>query len=309
MNVSRRWFVGGLVSALVCVMMPAATMAAEEEGHVRPVVARVLDNVRKLRAADPEAVPMAFWDFDGTIIRGDIGGGYIEDGIVRYKGLIEEAIDAGLLPIYRGEGGYRKWRQDYTRMAEIGPWLAQGYDAQMFTGVSAAEVDAFCRRTILERGLDRWYFASSVAIWRALADADVENYVVSADIEALVRNVAFTLGVSPDRIRGARTEQDGGRWTTRLLQPIPYGEGKADAVRDLVRTRPHGVAVAAFGNSYATDGAFLRYVATQPSLPGGATGTAVMINGGKSVPGYTEHFICVDQAATRGSQAESPRTP
>ena len=291
---------------LLCVAQsPANATAAGEEGHVRPVVERILDNVRKLRAADPEAVPMAFWDFDGTIIRGDIGGGYIEDGIVRYKGLIEEVIDAGFLPMYRGEGGYRKWLQDYTRMTEIGPWLAQGYDAQMFTGVSAAEVDAFCKRTILEKGLDRWYFVSSMAIWRALVDAGVENYVVSADIEALVRNVAPTLGISPDRIRGARTELEGGRWTTRLQQPIPYGESKADAVRDLVRTRPHGVAIAAFGNSYATDGAFLRAVATQPSLPGGATGTAVMINGGKSVPGYTEHFICVDQVMTRGARTDS----
>ena len=283
-------------------LLPAV---AGEEGHVRPVVARILDNVRKLRAADPEAVPMAFWDFDGTIICGDSGIGYVENGVVRYKGLIEEVIDAGFLPMYRGEGGYRKWWQDYTRMTEIGSWLAQGYDAQMFTGVSAAEIDAFCRRTIREKGLDRWYFASSMAIWKALADAGVENCVVSANIEALVRNTAFTLGISPDRIRGARTELDGGRWTTRLLQPIPVGEGKTDAVRDLVRARPHGVAIAAFGNSYATDGVFLRYVATQPSLPGGAAGTAVMINGGRSVPGYTEHFICVEQILTRGSRTDS----
>ena len=283
-------------------LLPAV---AGEEGHVRPVVARILDNVRKLRAADPEAVPMAFWDFDGTIICGDSGIGYVENGVVRYKGLIEEVIDAGFLPMYRGEGGYRKWWQDYTRMTEIGSWLAQGYDAQMFTGVSAADVDAFCRRTIREKGLDRWYFASSMAIWKALADAGVENYVVSANIEALVRNTAFTLGISPDRIRGARTELDGGRWTTRLLQPIPVGEGKTDAVRDLVRARPHGVAIAAFGNSYATDGAFLRYVATQPSLPGGAAGTAVMINGGRSVPGYTAHFICVEQIMTCGSRTGS----
>ena len=36
--------------------------------------------------------------------------------------------------------------------------------------------------------------------------------------------------------------------------------------------------------------------------------TAAMVNGGKSVPGYTEYFICVDQVATCGSQADSPQT-
>ena len=61
-----------------------------------------------------------------------------------------------------------------------------------------------------------------------------------------------------------------------------------------------GIAIAAFGNSYRSDGAFLRYVATQPSLPGGAAGTAVMINGGKTVKGYTEHFITVSQSETAG---------
>ena len=55
-----------------------------------------------------------------------------------------------------------------------------------------------------------------------------------------------------------------------------------------------------FVKGAAVAGAFLRYVAKQPSLPGGAKGTAVMVNGGKVVPGYTEHFICVDQDEVTG---------
>ena len=88
-----------LAVAALAPVAEAVGSAVEQESHVRPVVARILDNVRKLRAADPEAVPMAFWDFDGTIICGDSGIGYVEDGVVRYKGLIEEVIDAGFLPI------------------------------------------------------------------------------------------------------------------------------------------------------------------------------------------------------------------
>ena len=88
--------------------------------------------------------------------------------------------------------------------------------------------------------------------------------------------------------------------TSRAVHPLPMGEGKVENVRGLVLARPHGVAVAAFGNSYPTDGAFLRYVATQPSLPGGAKGTAVMINGVDAMPGYSEHFIKVEQDAVVG---------
>ena len=38
----------------------------------------------------------------------------------------------------------------------------------------------------------------------------------------------------------------------------------------------------------------------QPFLLGGAKGTAVMINSGKTVPGLPEHFICVEQQAVVG---------
>jgi len=37
--------------------------------------ADMLENVAKIKAADPTAVPMAFWDFDGTIIKGDLSKG------------------------------------------------------------------------------------------------------------------------------------------------------------------------------------------------------------------------------------------
>ena len=87
----------------------ASVASAGEEGHVRGVVARILENVRKVRAADSEAVPMAFWDFDGTIIRGDSSIGTAVDETVRYRGLLRAAIEEGFLPMYRGADGYRKW--------------------------------------------------------------------------------------------------------------------------------------------------------------------------------------------------------
>ena len=137
-------------------------------------------------------------------------------------------------------------------------------------------------------------------IFHALEKAGVENYVVSASPELFVKNTAKSLGIPSCRCRGIRVVLDGDRVTTKVVHPVPNGEGKVENVREFVLARPHGVAVAAFGNSYSTDGAFLRYVATQPALPGGAKGTAVMINGGKVVPGYTEHFITVDQEEVVG---------
>ena len=283
---------------LVAVFGAVLGCGAEPEAHVDSVVAEVLANVAKLKAASPDAVPMAFWDFDGTIIKGDIGDEYVQDGKVQYRGLIRDSILAGLCPVYRGEEGCVQWWADYSRMHEIGSWLCQGYDAQMYAGVELSVLEEFCNRRIRECYL-RWYFASSVAIWKRLAEAGVENYVVSANVESLMRNVAPTLGIPRSRVRGARVEIEGGRLTTKIVHPIPFGEGKVEAVRQMVLARPNGVVVAGFGNSYSTDGNFLRYIVTQ-HLPGGAKGFALMINGGRPKPGFEGLFRCVDQSATQG---------
>ena len=270
------------------------------EPHVDGVIARVLENVAKIKAASPDVVPMAFWDFDGTIIKGDISEGLEEGGELRFRGLIERTIAEGLCPVYGKDGGWERYiGRDYPRMKEIGLWLAWPYNAQMYCGQRASVLDAFCAAEC-ERVYRKWYFASSVKILNALGRAGVENYIVSASPELFVRAAAATLKLPHCRFRGIRVEIEGDMVTSRVVHPLPMGEGKVENVRGLVLARPHGVAVAAFGNSYSTDGAFLRYVATQPSLPGGAKGTAVMINGGGAVPGYSEHFILVEQNAVVG---------
>jgi phosphoserine phosphatase len=278
----------------------AAAVDAAPETHADEVVATILGNVAKLKAARPDAVPMAFWDFDGTIIKGDVSEGLVEKGEQRFKGLIQRTIEEGFSFVYRPEDGWKRYREvDYPRLNEMGRWISWPFNAQIYAGTRVADLDAFCVREY-DRVYRKWYFASSIAMLRALEKAGVENYVVSASPELFVANAAATLPLPRERLRGIRVQLSAGYVTTQIVYPLPMGEGKVEVVRELVLARPHGVAVAAFGNSYSTDGAFLRYVAKQPSLPGGAKGTAVMVNGGKVVPGYTEHFICVDQDEVTG---------
>ena len=276
------------------------------EPHVATVVAAVRESVAKLKAADPQVVPMAFWDFDGTIIKGDVGLGYRDESGRGYRGLMEATMIAGLSSVYRGVEGHRRWLEDYRHFSEIGPWLSQGFDVQMYAGTPATVLADFCEKTIRDEGIDKWYFASSMAIWKALAEMGVENYVVSANVEPLVRGVAASLGIPRDRVRATQTAVVGGVITTRVLYPIPFGEGKVDAVRELVGARARGVAVAGFGNSYRTDGAFLRYIVSQRNLPGGAKPLAMMINGGPTPTPYAGLFVLVDQAETVASAALPP---
>ena len=285
-----------LLMALGC-----ASAYGAAENHVDGIVARILDNAAKIKAADPQAVPMAFWDFDGTIIKGDITGGRDDDWNILYSGMVHRTIEAGLNSVYSGDAGIKQFFEvDYPRLRRgIGKWLAWPFLAQMYYGQSEAALDAFCRGEC-EKVYRKWYFLSSVKMMRALEKAGVENYIISASPELFVRAAAQSLGLPAERFRGIRVHVACGRITSQIVYPIPDGEGKVENLRDIVLARPHGVAVAAFGNSYSTDGAFMRYVATQPSLPGGAKGTAVMINGRHPEAGYAEHFVKVSQDETMG---------
>lgn len=283
--------VGVVAAAFAAVGTCRADMAADS--HAQAIVAEIKANVAKLKAVSPDAQPMAFWDFDGTLILGDCSEGLVEDEREVFRGLVEETIRAGLSTVYKGEDGWRRYVTDYRRMSEIGLWLAWPFNAQIYEGVEAVRLDEFCARKFRET-YSKWYFVSSKEMLRELEKAGVENYVVSASPEIFVRNAAETLGLPRERIAAIRVEIDGGRMTTRVIHPVPYGPGKVENVRRLVLARPNGVAVAGFGNSYHTDGNFLKYIEDQ-RLPGGAKGISVMINGGKPKPGYEGCFRLVKQ--------------
>ena len=295
---ARGWLgsgqIGGWMRFLLVFVILFALCAQAEESHVSEIIAEITALVAKLKATDADAVPMAFWDFDGTIIKGDIGEGFREDDGRGYRGMIESSILAGLTSVYKGEAGVRQWRADYRYMAKIGAWLSQAFDVQMYVGTCAGDLESFCAKRIREEGIAGWYFASSMAIWRALERMGIENYVVSANIEPLIRGVAPSLSISRERVRASLTEIVGGRVTTKILYPIPFGPGKVEAVREFVSARPHGVAIAGFGNSYGTDGHFLQYICSQP-LSGGAKPLAVMINGGPEPKGFQGLFKLVNQ--------------
>ena len=99
--------------AIVAVCVAAA--CAGVENHADGIIARILENAAKIKAVRPQAVPMAFWDFDGTIIKGDISEGCdVVDGkvVMLYKGLIQKTIEAGLNSVYPPKGG---WEQDWEK--------------------------------------------------------------------------------------------------------------------------------------------------------------------------------------------------
>ena len=283
---------------LTAVVSSLALAADAVEEHVDRVVDEVLANVAKLKAVDLEVKPMAFWDFDGTIIKGDVSVGLVENGVERHQGLIHAAIMAGYSPFFKGEEGCRQFDRDYARLNEIGRFIAWPFIGQVFAGVKVADFNRFCAQRARDI-YSKWYFASSVAILKRLEAAGVENHIISGSPNLFVKNLGESLGLTPDRMHGNSLAIDGGILSTRIEYPVTTGEGKIEVLRRLVNSRPHAVAVAGFGDSYRTDGAFLRYIVRQ-TLPGGAKGFALMINGTNKTPEYEGLFTCVNQAEVTG---------
>ena len=270
-----------------------ASVAAAAEEHVDRVVNEILSNVAKLKAVDPTITPMAFWDFDGTIIKGDISVGLTENGIELHQGMIHASILAGWSPFYKGEEGCRQFDRDYARLNGIGRFIAWPLIGQMFAGVRVVDFNRFCAQRVRDI-YSKWYFTSSLAILRRLEAAGVENHIISGSPELFIKNVGDSIGLGEERLHGMRLTIDGGILSTRIEYPVTTGEGKIEIVRRLVNAHANAVAVAGFGDSYKTDGPFLRYIVRQ-TLPGGAKGFALMVNGMCPQPGYEGLFTCVKQ--------------
>ena len=272
--------------------------ACGAETHADGIIREILANVEKVKAARPDAVPMAFWDFDGTIICGDISTGHSVAGRQVYQGMIAYSAEAGFSPVFKSGAAVEEYLEGmYRRLGkDVGRWISWPSLGQVFHGADAVKLEEHCR-DYAQRVLKDWYFTSSVKIMRALEKAGVENHIVSGSPDIFVKAAGVAAGVPRLKSVGIRQRVAGGRLTTRLEYPLSMNEGKVECIREVINACPGAVAVAAFGNSYWTDGPFMRYVA-EGQLPGGAKAVAMMINGGTPPPEYAGLFRLVEQSET-----------
>lgn len=288
-----------------------AASAAAPEPHAEAVLRELLatrEAILAERGLTPDqAVFLAFWDFDGTILRGDCSEGLVEGDSVIYAGLAQRGIERGLVATYPPDGGFAEFWADYQYIdRRVGHWLAYPFIPQMFRGAKAADVAALAHEHFAAV-LARHYYAGSWHILRGLEQAGIKNHVISASADVFVKGAAATLGLPAERLHGIVLRVDaGGRLTSDVLPPLTWAEGKRAKLLESVAAwhdaRP-GVAVfvlGAFGNSYGTDGPFLEYVARQP-LPAGRRPVALMINGGPAPARYRGLFREVTQTAVVGA--------
>jgi phosphoserine phosphatase len=261
-----------LVLALLLTML---TSARAEEPDDSWIIGQILQTRNAIinSTGDSNALFLAFWDFDGTTMKGDCSEGLREDGHLVYAGLAQLAIEHGLSEIYPAAGGFENFWNDYTNLdARIGHWLAYPFIVQMLRGAKADAVSELSRQ-YFSTTLSNYLRASSVRIIGELKRGGVESHIVSASAELFVRGASASLDIPTNHIHGIQVKIREGRLTEELVYPMTWNIGKRQKIQAVVaETEQHEgknvYVLAGFGDSYHTDGPFLEYIAKQP-LPAG----------------------------------------
>jgi phosphoserine phosphatase len=252
------------------------SLARAEEPDDSRIIGQILQTRAAILAStgDTNAIFLAFWDFDGTTMKGDCSEGLHENGKLIYPGLAQLAIEHGLSENYPPAGGFEKFWNDYTNMdTRVGHWLAYPFILQMLRGAEADDVRQLSR-DYFSNTLSNYLRASSVHIIRELEQGGVQSHILTASAEVFVQGVSASLGIPTNHIHGIQVKIRDGRLTEELVYPVTWNIGKRQKVQEVVakmeRAQPDKrvYILAGFGDSYNTDGPFLQFIAWQP-LPAG----------------------------------------
>lgn len=290
----------------VLIFFFSISCGSKTENHVTSIVQNILytktaiEDYLKNRT-NQQLSPIlfaSFWDFDGTILKGDCSEGLQEENKQVYKGLVQVAIENNFSKKYK-YNEYNKFLQHYAYLeTHKGHSDAYIYLATLFTGRDIRDLQQLSQH-YFSHTLHYYFFASSIAIMNQLKAHGIKIYIISASPDYFVKGAAYSLNLSSDTIYGIKVKTNNGIATEQVIPPLTYAEGKTKLLKSIIdrlkkeNKTNHVYAIAAFGNSYHTDGNFLYYVATQ-TLPAGKP-VSVMINGGSPPKKYHALFECVIQ--------------
>lgn len=305
MNRYSRVFAGLVLLACLAIL----SSRAEEPDDSR-IVEQILQTREAIREQSTNTQPLfaAFWDFDGTIIKGDCSEGLVIGEKAVYPGLAQVCIEKGLSGLYQRNGGFERFRTDYTNMYErVGKWLAYPFVPQMLRGAKPEDVLQISWQHFANV-LSNYLMASSVKIIRNLQAHGVECHVISASAALFVKGAARSVGIPEERIHGIEVRTRDGRLTEEVLYPITWNVGKRERLQEIAaqterQTGKKVFVLAGFGDSYNTDGPFLKFIALQ-QLPAGKP-VAVFYNGSGDEPEeYRGLFYHARHSATVSGEAE-----
>jgi HAD superfamily phosphoserine phosphatase-like hydrolase len=165
--------------------------------------------------------PIAAFDWDNTVIRGDVG-------------------EAALQRL--GELAGEDFLSRYERLChEQGKRVGYAWCAEMAYGRNDAALAALAAE-VLDREIAAGritYREPMVELVEALVDSGWQVWVVSASLEELVVEAARRIGWPRTQVLGMRLARDAaGVALPKALDPLPYEEGKVAVIDRFIGRRP-----------------------------------------------------------------------
>ena len=221
-----------------CVLF-GSTHSKAQETHPDTIIADVVATQQAILASSATSsaddfIFLAFWDFDGTILKGDCSEGMQQGGQPVYKGLAQLAIESGYSSLYPPEGGIDLFWKDYRYMEHnVAEWIAYPFIPQIMRGASAADVRSLAERHFHEV-LRHHYFASSVHMLEALEQHGIDCHIISASADIFVDAAAPTVGLPVGRFNGIELQIENGKLTEKIVYPVTWSDGKTEKLVAIV---------------------------------------------------------------------------
>jgi phosphoserine phosphatase len=173
---------------------------------------------------------LAAFDCDGTLWSGDAGEGFFSWEMKR--GMVSDEI------VRWAKGRYNEYLAGKVTEDEMVSDMTT-----MNAGLEESDV-RHASRQYYEENMAPHIFPEMQQLVRLLKDDGCEIWAVSSTSEWVIREAMKDFDIPADRILACEVEIENGRITDRLVR-VPSGEGKAIAIREVVRRQPD----CAFGNS------------------------------------------------------------
>lgn len=269
MTLPRLLLVPAALSAMACTRADTGGWSAE--------VGALVDDLVEAHPKGPSngRRPAVVFDFDQTMILGDLGfaavayqvrhlrygfdpavaGTAFPPEVARLFATVEPA--PSLPPARSALEAAVLSRYDTIRSTQgvdaALSWLAAGLEGltveearQLGRDVLAAgQAEPVCSRTWTGPDGTPTTWPSGIRVrepvrWMVdrLDAAGFEVWIVSASPEPLVEGAAEVYGIPPERVVGVRSAEAGGRLTAQVLPPLPYRQGKVEALKATLAARP-----------------------------------------------------------------------